>query len=91
MKGRCGLNSKEICIWLSGIKGIGHKKLQSLMEYFKEPYGIFECKECELEKVAGISDRDVQSIIAARSENYIDENGAKIPYCDLDEVKKYRR
>jgi UDP-N-acetylmuramoyl-L-alanyl-D-glutamate--2,6-diaminopimelate ligase len=34
---------------------------------------------------------DVILIAGKGAENYIDENGAKIPYCDLDEVKKYRR
>ena len=34
---------------------------------------------------------DVVLIAGKGAENYIEENGVKIPYCDLSEVKKYRR
>ena len=34
---------------------------------------------------------DVVLIAGKGAEKYIDENGIKIPYCDLVEVEKYRR
>lgn len=34
---------------------------------------------------------DVVLIAGKGAENYIEENGVKIPYCDLNEIKKFRR
>ncbi len=77
------MNNKEICMWLSGIKGIGNKKIKSLIEYFKEPHRVYDCSISELEKVTCLSERDVESIVIAREEKYIDDNVRRKMY-DLE-------
>ena len=52
----------------------------------------------ELDRVTAIADAigmagdgDVVLVAGKGAEDYIDENGTKIPYSDLKEVEKYRR
>lgn len=68
------LTNKEICIWLSGIKGIGNKKIRGMMEYFREPVNLFNCSALELKNVVGLSDNDVGNIMGAKNEKYIEDN-----------------
>ena len=61
-------------MWLSGINGIGHKKIKVLIDYFGSPKGVFEGSELELKSVIGISEKDVNNIFLAKDEVYIDDN-----------------
>lgn len=78
------MNNQEICIWLSGIKGIGNKKIRCLLEYFESPHNIFLCDRKELYNVAGISDKDIDNIVLAKKEEYISKN--VVDY--IDRLKK---
>lgn len=68
------MTSKEICIWLTGIKGIGCKKIGYLLNELDSIFDVLDCSEEKLSGINGISNTDVKNIINARDLEYIKRN-----------------
>lgn len=60
------MSEKIYAFWLSGIPGIGCKKIQYLLEHFGDPRGIFDASPKDLEKVRELRETDVEQIINSR-------------------------
>ena len=60
------LTKEDYHMWLCGIEGIGSKKLWNLVEHIPEAAQIFHAPESCLEKVIGITKKDVHNIVESR-------------------------
>lgn len=68
-------------LWLCSIDGIGAKRLERLMNSLKTSENVYHASREQLEKIDGISKRDVHNIVESRKK--YDEIHVK------DELKKY--
>ncbi|NLD49811.1 MAG: DNA-protecting protein DprA [Clostridiaceae bacterium] len=55
-------DNKQYWIWLSSIPGIGAVKSRKLLEYFEQPYNIFNSREDELKTLPFLNGSDVVNI-----------------------------
>ena len=60
------MKNKAYWIWLAGISGIGAKRVKKLLDYFKEPKGIWEAGREEINRVEGIGPKLSRQIIVSR-------------------------
>lgn len=65
------MTEKEYWYWLCNLKGIGIKKIEALLEYFKTPYQIYCGKENDLKQIGKLNEKDVASIIYSRNTDVI--------------------
>ena len=56
-------DKEKYWIWLARWQGIGSKKIQSLLEYFKHPQNIWEADQKTLLEVKGIGEKLAQEIV----------------------------
>lgn len=57
------LEEKRYWIWLSLIPNLGSRKIQALLECYKNPKTIYELKEKELLKIKGIGEKTIENIL----------------------------
>lgn len=60
------MSEKIYEFWLSGIPGIGCKKIRYLLEFFGTPRGVFTASSEDLKRVKGLRETDVEQIINSR-------------------------
>lgn len=78
------MTNKELCIWLSSIKGIGNKKTRAIREYFNDLVGVYVCPVSELKSIKELCDSDIENILMARKNEYIEDN----VYRKLEDLNK---
>ncbi len=54
---------REYWFWINNIEGIGISKTRNLLNVFKSPYRIFHATQKELEKVKGLTNKDIACIL----------------------------
>lgn len=57
------LEEKRYWIWLSLIPNLGSKKIQSLLEEYKDPKTIYHLKEKDLYKIKGIGEKSIKHMV----------------------------
>lgn len=57
------LEEKRHWIWLSLIPNLGSKKIQSLLEQYKDPKTIYHLKEKDLSKIKGIGEKSIKNMV----------------------------
>lgn len=58
--------SEEYNMWLCGIDGIGGRKLKRLRKEFGTAEAVFFASQTQLEKISGITKKDVHNIVESR-------------------------
>ncbi|MCX4267426.1 MAG: DNA-processing protein DprA [Lachnospiraceae bacterium] len=59
----------EYWFWLCNIDGMGSRKLQELLKYYKEPEQIYRMKAEEIGKVVSLSERQLAGIQKSKTED----------------------
>ncbi|TCK97881.1 DNA processing protein [Natranaerovirga hydrolytica] len=65
------MNNNYYWYWLCNIEGIGNKKINKLIKYFKEPKEIWTSKENMFYDIQGISEKDIHKIQSSKDEEKI--------------------
>lgn len=69
---------KELEVWLASIAEIGPVKARRLLEHFGDEYGIYHARKSALDKVEGISEKDVQAIVSETNKRKAREDFEKM-------------
>jgi len=68
------LEEKRYWIWLSLIPNLGSKKIQSLLEEYKEPKVIYQLKEKELAKIKKIGEKTIKNMLDPKIKENVEKH-----------------
>lgn len=77
------MTKEEYNMWLCSIDGIGVRKLECLRQHMLEASEIFHASERTLEKVSGISKKDVHNIVESRKKYNPDSWKERLNSCQM--------